>query len=175
MMNADDVPDPFGGFSPQSDEDAAAKLALVVLATDDRVDDLVELLTPDDPVGALEGDPGWLLERRDDGDTAIGYADWPEGASYRARVDPGAYRLAWPERYYDKTDFHRLVRAILDAYLAHRPHQTELVARVAALLSCPDAGDPSRDARAAAPGGDDRSGCGDQDQRRRPRRSTMAR
>lgn len=133
-MTGDYFRDAFGGFLPHSDEDAAAKLALAVLAMDDRVDDLVELLTRDDPVGALEGDPGWLLERRDDGDLAVGYADWPAGASYRAWVDPDAYRLQRPERYYDRAGFHQLVRAILDAYLAHHPHRAELVARVRALL-----------------------------------------
>jgi hypothetical protein len=126
--------DAFGGFFPQSDEHAAAKLALETLAADDRMDELVDLLTEDDPVGALLGDPGWKLQRRDDGNTAIGYAAWPRGAKYRAWVDPDAYDLAWPERFYGKVEFHQLVRAILDAYLARNPHEAEQVAKVAALL-----------------------------------------
>lgn len=126
--------DAFGGFFPQSDEHAAAKFALEALAADNRIDDLVELLTEGDPTGALEGDPGWELERRDDGDAAIGYAAWPPGAKYRAKVDPDAYKLAWPERFYGKTEFHQFVRAIIDAFLARNPHEAQLVARVAALL-----------------------------------------
>jgi hypothetical protein len=126
--------DAFGGFFPDSDEHAAAKFALDVLAADDRVADLVDLLTEGDPVGIVGGEPNWELERRDDGDTAIGYVDWPRGAKYRAWVDPDAYPLEWPERFYGKAEFHELVRALIDAYLAHNPHQAKQVAKVAALL-----------------------------------------
>lgn len=126
--------DAFGGFFPQSDEHAAAKFALESLAADDRIEDLVELLTEDDPVGALGGEPNWELERRDDGNTAIGYAHWPRGAKYRAWVDPEAYDLAFPERFYGKAEFHQLVRAIIAAYLARNPEQAEQVAKVAGLL-----------------------------------------
>ena len=126
--------DAFGGFFPDSDEHSAAKFALDVLAADDRIDDLVDLLTEGDPVGAVGGEPNWELERRDDGDTAIGYADWPRGAKYRAWVDPDAYPLAWPERFYGRGEFHQLVRAIIDVYLARNPHQARTVAQVVALL-----------------------------------------
>jgi len=126
--------DAFGGFFPDSDEHAAAKFALDVLAADDRMDDLVDLLTEGDPVGAVGGEPNWELERRDDGDTAIGYANWPRDAKYRAWVDPDAYPLEWPERFYSRVEFHQLVRAIIDVYLARNPHQARTVAKVAALL-----------------------------------------
>jgi len=133
-MSEDYAPDAFGGFFPQSDEHAAAKFALNELAMDDRIDDLVELLTEGDPVGALGGEPCWELDRRDDGNMAIGYADWPRGAKYRAWVDPEAYDLAYPEHFYSKAEFHQLVRAIIDVYLARNPHQARTVAKVAALL-----------------------------------------
>jgi len=133
-MSDDYFGDAFGGFFPNSDEHAAAKFALNVLAMDERIDDLVDLLTEGDPIGALEGEPSWELERRDDGNTAIGYADWPHGAKYRARVDADAYRLKWTERFYGRAEFHKLVRAIIDAYLARNPRQAQQVARVAALL-----------------------------------------
>ena len=126
--------DAFGGFCPQSDEHAAAKFALELLAADDRMNDLVELLTEGDPVGALGGEPCWQLDRRDDGNMASDYADWPRGAKYRAWVDPEAYDLAYPERFYSKAEFHQLVRAIIDAYLARNPQQVRTVAQVAALL-----------------------------------------
>jgi hypothetical protein len=133
-MSEDYFRDAFGAFLPNSDEHAAAKFALNVLAMDERIDDLVELLTEGDPIGALEGEPSWELERRDYGNTAIGYADWPRGAKYRAWVDPEVYHLKWPERFYGKAEFHQLVRAIIDAYLARNPHQARQVAKVAALL-----------------------------------------
>jgi len=126
--------DAFGGFFPQSDEHAAAKFALELLAAEDRIEDLVELLTEDDPVGALGGEPCWELERRDDSNTSIGYIHWPRGAKYRAWVDPEAYHLAYPERFYSKAEFHQLVRAIIDAYLARNPQRAQTVAEVAALL-----------------------------------------
>lgn len=133
-IGMDYLGDAFGGFAPQSDEHAAAKFALNELAMDDRIGDLVELLTERDPVGVLGGEPAWELERRDDGNTAIGYARWPRGAKYRASVDPDVYDLAWPERFYGKAEFHQLVRAIIDAYLARNPHKAQQVANVAALL-----------------------------------------
>ena len=126
--------DAFGGFFPDSDEHSAAKFALNVLAMDDRIKSLVALLTEGDPIGVVGGEPNWELERRDDGDMAIGYADWPRGAKYRAWVDPDAYPLEWPQRFYGKAEFHKLVRAIIDAYLARNPHQAQTVAKVAALL-----------------------------------------
>lgn len=134
IMSEEYFGDAFGGFFPDSDEHAAAKFALNALAMDDRIDDLVELLTEGDPVGALGGEPGWQLDRRDAGNTAIGYADWPRGAKYCAWVDPAAYPLEWPGRFYDKAEFHQLVRAIIDAYLARNPQQAEQVAKVATLL-----------------------------------------
>jgi len=133
-MSEDYAPDAFGGFFPQSDEHSAAKFALNLLAMDDRIEDLVMLLTEDDPVGALGGEPCWELERHDDGNLAIGYANWPRGAKYRAWVQPEAYDLAYPERFYSKAEFHQLVRAILDAYVARNPHEAGTVAKVAALL-----------------------------------------
>lgn len=133
-MSEDYFRDAFGGFFPDSDKDAAAKFALNVLAMDDRIESLVKLLTEDDPVGTLGGEPNWELERRDDGNTAVGYADWPRGAKYCAWVDPAAYPLEWPGRFYGKAEFHQLVRAILDAYLARNPRQAQQVAKVAALL-----------------------------------------
>jgi len=133
-MSEDYSHDAFGGFFPQSDEHAAAKFALNLLAMDDRIGSLVDLLTEGDPLGALGGEPNWELERRDDGDMAIGYATWPRGAKYRAWVDPDAFDLAWPERFYRKAEFHQLIRAIIDAYLARNPHQAQQVAKVAALL-----------------------------------------
>ena len=126
--------DAFGGFFPNSDEHAAAKFALNALAMDGRIEDLVQLLTEGDPVGALGGEPSWQLDRRDDDNTATGYANWPREAKYCTWVDPNAYRLEWPWRFYGRAEFHHLVRALLDAYLARNPHEAEQVAKVAALL-----------------------------------------
>jgi hypothetical protein len=89
----------FGDFDPQCDAFAAVKLALSALASDSRLDELEKLLTDGHPIGAVEGCPGWVLERRDSGvaGSAPGYADWPDGMSYRAYVDPNEFSLRYPE------------------------------------------------------------------------------
>lgn len=115
----------FGGFSLQGDPDAAVKLCLQALAADHRLPRLTNLLTEGSDVGGIEGEPGWVLERRDDGDMAPGYAAWPSGAKFRAFVDPDAYDLATPERFYAWAEFSQFVRAIVDAYVARYPDRAD--------------------------------------------------
>jgi hypothetical protein len=108
--------DAFGIFEPHRDKDAGGKLVLESLFTTNRLDDLAEMLTSGSRLGGLGGEPGWTLERRDEGNSAPGYASWPEGARYRTFVDPEAFALATPERYYARDEFHQLVKTILNAY-----------------------------------------------------------
>lgn len=115
----------FGGFSPQEDPDAAVKFCLQALAADHRLPALVNLLAEGSETGGIEGVPGWLLERRDDGDAAPGYATWPTGAKFRAFVDPQEYELATPERFYTRAEFLRFVRAVVDAYAVRYPDRAD--------------------------------------------------
>lgn len=124
----------FGGFSPQEDPDAAVKLCLQALAADHRLSRLAALLTEGSDIGGIEGEPGWLLERRDDGDMAPGYVAWPGGAKFRAFVDLDAYELATPERFYARSEFSRFVRAIVDAYIARYPDRADTLEFIPALL-----------------------------------------
>lgn len=97
----------FGDFDPQGDAFAAVKLALSALGSDGRFDELEKLLTDGHPIGAVEGCPGWVLERRDSGaaGSAPGYVGWPDGMSYRAYVDPHEFSLRYPEVFLDTAAF----------------------------------------------------------------------
>ena len=77
--------------------------------------------------------PGWLLERRSEGDTR-GYEHWPPGTEFRASVDPDDYELAFPERFYTASAFAGFVRAILRAYVARHPNRAAEAEHVEALL-----------------------------------------
>jgi hypothetical protein len=55
----------FGGFDPSGDPDAALKFVLNAILMDNRLDELSSIVTDGHEIGALEGEPGWTLERRD--------------------------------------------------------------------------------------------------------------
>jgi hypothetical protein len=95
------------------DKDAALRLALDSLVRDNWMDALRELMIIGVGVGRLEGEPGWSLERRDPGNNAPGYAGWPDGAVFRAFVDPEALSLPHGERFYGKEEFYKLVEVIV--------------------------------------------------------------
>ncbi|MEI9997636.1 MAG: hypothetical protein WDM91_23780 [Rhizomicrobium sp.] len=124
----------FGGFDPQRDADAALKFSLDSLLGDERVDDLVALLSADSRVGGLEGEPGWIIEKREEGQT-LGYEDWPSTACFRSFVDPDSYRLAHPEFFCDKSTFERYVCAIADAFAERHPAYTSQISKIKQLLT----------------------------------------
>jgi hypothetical protein len=128
--------DVFSRFDPRVDPDGAAKFSLAAIGRGRarQMPQLTQLLSEGALLGGLEGEPGWSLERRDDGDTMPGYAAWPPGAKYRAYVDPEAYRLPHPEVFYDRAGFHALVGAMLDEFEASHADQTDLVRAVRAKL-----------------------------------------
>lgn len=116
----------FGGFDPDSDRDAALKFSLCVLALDNRMDELLRLVKGDDEVGGVEGDPGWIIERRDDEDVG-GHEGWPGDARFRAYVDPESYSLGFPEFYVDRQTFARYVAALASAYKRRNPERADVV------------------------------------------------
>lgn len=113
----------FGRFDPQDDSDAAVKFVLSILVMDSRFDELGDLLTDGHDLGALEGDPGWIVERRDSGPTGTmpGYASWPEGKTFRAFVDPSSFELGYPEVFVDASVFRGYVCQLMDACLQADP------------------------------------------------------
>jgi hypothetical protein len=105
-----------GGFKPQQDADAAVKFALNALLLEGRLDDLAELLSYE--LGGVEGEPGWLLERRSIAEKGerLDNPPWPDGAMFRASVDPDIYRLAHPVCYMTHEEFMGYVNAGLAAF-----------------------------------------------------------
>ena len=111
--------DAFGYFDPQGDPRVAAKFAINCLLMDERFNELACLLTDGHETGAIEGEPGWIIERRDTGASSDmpGYADWPAWANFRVYVDENSFDLAHPELYLSTQEFHGYVRKAIDAYL----------------------------------------------------------
>jgi hypothetical protein len=115
----------FGTFAPHTDRDAAVKFILDLVLADDRLDDLANLLSISSKIGAIEGEPGWILERRKDHAIQSAYSAWPQYAGYRAFVDPTGYRLAFPQSFYTVQTFHQYVHAAVNVYVKHRPEHAD--------------------------------------------------
>jgi hypothetical protein len=126
----------FGGFNPRVDRDAAVKFALVIILMDERLSDLSCLLTDGHEVGGVEGDPGWIIERRDTGPSGNMpyYADWPKTAHFYVHVDPSGYDLAHPEMFMEISTFHDYVRKGIEAYVAKNPSKVDMAEPVISLL-----------------------------------------
>jgi hypothetical protein len=109
----------FGGFAPHHDEDAAVKFALNVLLMDNRLQELAELVVDGNRLGGIEGEPGWMLERRDvaDEDNEAAYPDWPAGARFKASVDEDAYTLRQPEFFMNREAFMKYLVLAIEAYV----------------------------------------------------------
>lgn len=126
----------FGGFKPHVDEDAAVKLAISIILMDRRLPELLHLLTDGDQLGGVEGEPGWIIERRDvDQSNVFYYENWPGSTRFHAYVDPDAYCLAHPDFFMDVATFHNYVRKGLNAYLEANPSDIALVQTMRSLLT----------------------------------------
>jgi len=108
----------FGGFDAENDKDAALKFALYILAVDDRIDRLLNLMAPKVRAASIGGDPGWEIERRELTDLE-GYEEWPEGATVHASVDPRGFELGHPDFYCDHPTFFEYAQKIVLAYIKH--------------------------------------------------------
>jgi hypothetical protein len=120
----------FGGFAPHGDEDASVKFALNAVLVDRRLDELMELTVDASRLGGIEGEPGWIIERRDvgdEGDEEI-YPGWPKNARFRAYVDPNAYQLKHPELFMSREDFMKYVVLGIRAYVQANPDVADVAA-----------------------------------------------
>ena len=126
----------FGGLNPQTDQDAAVKLALDVIFMDNRLNELSCLLTDGHDIGGVEGEPGWLIERRDMGPAGElpYYAEWPGKARFRAHVEPTSFELAYPDMFMEAGDFRRYVAKAIDAYLVENPTESDVAQLVISQL-----------------------------------------
>lgn len=123
----------FGGFAPHRDEDAAVKFALNVVLMDNRLQELAELVVDGSPFGGIEGEPGWMIERRDvaDEENQAAYPGWPAGARFKVSVDEDAYRLQQPEYFMSREAFMKYLALAIDAYVVADPSRVEAPAVVA--------------------------------------------
>ncbi len=113
----------FGGLDPQTDRDAAVKFALNVILMDARLHELSCLLIDGHNIGGVEGEPGWIIERRDTGPSGElpQYTNWPANTRFHVRVDPAAFELAYPDAFFEAPEFRRYVQKAVDAYLIGKP------------------------------------------------------
>ncbi|WP_148289213.1 hypothetical protein [Herbaspirillum sp. B65] len=123
----------FGGFDPCHDKDAALKFCLDIMMADHRLGELERLLSTDDFFGGVEGEPGWIIERRSD-DRHPGYESWPVNARFRAYVEPDSYLLTYPEFFSDRITFARYVQAIVSVYKRRHPENQTRLQRIEAYI-----------------------------------------
>lgn len=126
----------FGGFNPKIDHDAAVKFVISIILIDDRLIELSYLLTDGHKIGGMEGEPGWIIERRDTGPSGDmpGYAHWPKNMHFHVHVEPSVFELAHPEIFLETNLFHRYVRKAIDVYLVKNPTRSEVVELVISKL-----------------------------------------
>lgn len=113
----------FGGFAPHQDKDAAVKFVLDAVLADHRLQELAEVVVDGSQVGGMQGEPGWMLERRDVADEGneAAYPGWPAGARFMASVNEAAHRLQHPECFMTREAFMRLLASSIEAYVAADP------------------------------------------------------
>ena len=116
----------FGGLNPQTDQDAAVKLALNAILMDARLHELSCVLIDGHDIGGVEGEPGWIIERRDTGPSGElpYYSEWPRNARFHVRVEPAAFELAYPDIFMEAYDFRRYVDKAIEAYQAGNPGES---------------------------------------------------
>jgi hypothetical protein len=113
----------FGGFSPQTDVDAAIKLVLNAILMDESFDMLAKVIPDGSRIGGIGGVPDWILQRRDTTHSTDTFHSWPSNATFRAHVDPASYELRHPEFFMDRATFCRYLTAALHAYLERNPNR----------------------------------------------------
>lgn len=126
----------FGGLNPQVDQDAAVKFALSIILMEERLSELSYLLMDGHEVGGVEGEPGWIIERRDTGPSGDmpGYANWPKNAHFHAHVDSSGYELAHPDMFMDVDTFRSYVSKAIEVYVAKNPSKVDMAQPVISLL-----------------------------------------
>jgi len=130
----------FGSYNPDVDPNFAVKFILNCMLSEDRLKELNYLLLDGHEVGGVEGEPGWIVERQDterDG-SITAYDDWPEGATFRAYVEPHSFKLGYPQNFLSTQEFHEYVRKALVSYVAKKSSKGPIVEEIISLLRrCP--------------------------------------
>lgn len=126
----------FGDLNPQTDQDAAVKFALNVILMDERLRELSYLLIDGHDIGGVEGEPGWMIERRNTGPAGEFpyYSEWPMNARFHVHVEPSAFELACPDMFMAAHDFYRYVGRAMDAYLSGNSIEADMAQLVVSQL-----------------------------------------
>jgi hypothetical protein len=126
----------FGGLNPQTDQDAAVKFSLNVILMDGRLRELSCLLIDGHDIGGVEGEPGWMIERRDTGPAGElpYYSEWPMDARFHVHVEPSAFELACPDMFMTAHDFYSYVGRAMDAYLSGDSKEADMAQLVVSQL-----------------------------------------
>lgn len=115
-------------FDPQGDPEASFKFILKCILLEKRMQEMEAILTDGHEIGAVEGDPGWIIERRDRGKAGEmpGYENWPSGADFRAYVDPDIFSLRYPQRFLDREQLFAHARCTIKSYLNEGGSKSEI-------------------------------------------------
>lgn len=100
-------PQAFGPYDPETDPLFAAKLIVAVMVADGHSGMLSALLDGAGEFETIEGEPGWVLERRGPLD------DWPDWADFRAFLPPDAVASASPEVFVGRATLAAFLEAAL--------------------------------------------------------------
>ncbi len=99
-----------GEFAPQEDLDASVKFALNEIFSANRLKVLADLIGSDGELGAVEGEPGWILEKRIfEYDGVEEHIAWPKDAEFFAHVNPESYQLKYPTFYMTRSQLYEYI------------------------------------------------------------------
>lgn len=123
--------DAFGNFDPEQDQNAAVKFVLNCILVDDRLSELLGLLSNCPDIGGIAGEPGWIIQRRGKVVSSIGnYSTWPTDADFCVNVDQDAFYLAFPELFLNADEFYDYVRKGIAVYSVNNPSKDFIVRQV---------------------------------------------
>ena len=109
---------------------AAMQFSLNAAIRNQQLPMLLNLFDVNNNVVAVEGDPGWTIERRKPIGSLTDYLSWPSWASFRIYLDPDAYLVGRPECYVSEHDFMMCLHQLLTAYTTEYPQlRSEIVDR----------------------------------------------
>lgn len=126
----------FEGLNPRTDQDAAVKLPLNAILMDVRLQELSCLLIDGHDIVGVEGEPGWIIERRDTGPAGElpYYSEWPVDTRFHVHVEPAAFELAYPDMFMKAHDFYSYVERAMNAYLTGSSTEVEAVQSIISQL-----------------------------------------
>lgn len=106
----------FPAFFSSDNRHAAMQFSIDALIRNGQIPHLALLLDSSSRIAAIEGDPGWVIERRKSLVNSTAYASWPDDAMYRVFLEPEAYGVSYPECYASERESQTCLSTLLTAY-----------------------------------------------------------